>query len=143
MDEQEKKSSGFKIVDRRRVDEHGEDRDLEQTEPVKRTPAETASPAREVAPEVSSAAAPEGAADEINFSSFIVSLATQALMQLGQVKPPPGVDLPVDMMAARQTIDIISMLYEKTKGNLDKEEEHLIEEIVNSLRFQFIQKTPR
>lgn len=140
--EDEKKPQSFKVMDRRRVDEHGEDRTAEET---------GAAPHAAVSPETAKSSSAKPVAEssdqvevhehsgEINFSSFIVSLATQALMQLGQVKPPAGVDLAVDPAAARQTIDIIGMLHLKTKGNLDREEQHLIEEIVNSLKFQFVQ----
>ena len=75
---------------------------------------------------------------EINFSSFIVSLATQALMQLGQMSAPVGVDVPVDPKAAKQTIDIIEMIYKKTLGNLDSQEKGLIEEVLHNLRVSFI-----
>lgn len=75
---------------------------------------------------------------EITFSSFVVSLATQALMQLGQIKPPPGVNLPVDPMAAKQTIDILTVLQIKTRGNLDAEEDRLLEEVLHSLRIGYV-----
>ena len=139
MDDEDKKSHGFKVTDRRRVDERGEDR------PEGERAAETSAAAKPVEPPKSAV----GSSDEVhvredtaevNFSSFIMSLATQALMQLGHIKPPPGVDLAVDREAARQTIDLIAMLQIKTKGNLDGEEARLMEEIVNSLRFQFVQK---
>lgn len=133
----EEESKSFKVLDKRRIDEHGEERSAESS-----PKADAATKSEGVKSAVSSSDEVEVREDlrEINFSSFIMSLATQALMQLGQVKPPPGVDLAIDPLAARQTIDIIGMLGEKTKGNLDKEEQHLIDEILNSLRFQFLQK---
>ena len=135
MDE-EKKSPGFKVTDRRRIDEHGEERSSEGEQsqasaPRSATQASVVSSSDDVRVREDT--------EEVNFSAFVMSLATQALMQLGQIPPPPGVDLAVDKAAARQTIDIIGMLSQKTKGNLDAEEQRLMEEILNSLRFQFVQ----
>lgn len=87
----------------------------------------------------------EGSDDEgeINFSSFVVSLATQALMQLGEMPPPPGVELPVDPAGAKQTIDILAMLQSKTKGNLDGNEERLLNEILHNLKLSYVRRTMR
>ena len=74
----------------------------------------------------------------IDFSSFIISLATQALVQLGQMKAPPGIEIKPDRESARQTIDILSLLQLKTKGNLDPAEAQLFEEILHSLRMAYV-----
>ncbi|HMO01959.1 MAG TPA: DUF1844 domain-containing protein [Oligoflexia bacterium] len=78
---------------------------------------------------------------ELNFSQFVISLATQTLMQLGDIKPPPDIEVQVDLQAAKQTIDILSLLKEKTKGNLSKDEEHLLEEILHNLRLSFVRNS--
>lgn len=78
---------------------------------------------------------------EINFSSFIISLATQAMMQLGETPAPDGVSIPVDTPMAKQTIDIISMLREKSKNNLDEFEEQLFEEVLHTLRMLYVKRT--
>ena len=75
---------------------------------------------------------------ELNFSSFVVSLATQALMQLGEMPVPEGVNIPKDKDAAKQTIDILSILSHKTTGNLDDSEAKLMEEILHNLRMAFV-----
>ncbi|MCB0311561.1 MAG: DUF1844 domain-containing protein, partial [Bdellovibrionales bacterium] len=75
---------------------------------------------------------------DINFSSFVMSLATQALMQMGQLESPPGVEVPVDLAGAQQTIDILAMMQQKTNGNLDQSEEHLMEEVLHSLRMAYV-----
>jgi len=77
---------------------------------------------------------------EITFSSFIMSLATQALMQLGELPPPPGISVPVDPDGAKQTIDIISMLEEKTRGNVDPNEQRLLKEVLHNIRLSFLAK---
>ncbi len=80
---------------------------------------------------------------EINFSSFLISLATQAMMQLGEAPSPDGMSVPVDVAMAKQTIDIISLLREKTRNNLDQFEEQLFEEILHNLRMTYIRHTTK
>ena len=82
----------------------------------------------------------QGKQVEMNFSSFVVSLATQALMLLGEIDPPEGVELKVDRNAAKQTIDILNMIEQKTKGNLEKEEASLLQEIIHNLRITYLRK---
>lgn len=78
---------------------------------------------------------------EIDFSSFIVSLATQGMMQLGEMPAPSGVSIPADTAMAKQTIDILVMLREKTKGNLDEFEEQLFDEVLHNIRMIYVKKT--
>lgn len=80
---------------------------------------------------------------DINFSSFLISLATQAMMQLGEAPAPDGLAVPVDVNMAKQTIDIISLLREKTLNNLDAFEEQLFEEILHNLRMTYIRHTTK
>ena len=74
----------------------------------------------------------------IDFVSFFMSLATQALMQLGEMEAPAGVAMTKDLDAAQQTIDILSMLQEKTRGNLSEQEDKLVEEVLHNLRMVFL-----
>ena len=55
---------------------------------------------------------------EINFSTFIISLSTQALMHLGEIRNPMSGEGETDVPVAKQMIDILGMLREKTRGNL-------------------------
>lgn len=75
---------------------------------------------------------------EISFASFAMSLGTQALMLMGEMQAPGGRAIPRDVEGARQTIEILAMLQEKTKGNLDHEESYLLEEILHNLRLAFL-----
>ncbi len=68
----------------------------------------------------------------------MVQLATQAAMYLGLVTDPLGPQFPTDLRAARQMIDIISMLKEKTAGNLTPDEGVLLERVLTDLRMQFV-----
>lgn len=78
----------------------------------------------------------------LDFASFIISLATQAFWQLGLETPPAGIGVQKDIAAAKQTIDIISVLKTKTKGNLSADEERLMEEVLHSLRMAFVRTIP-
>jgi len=74
----------------------------------------------------------------LDYSSFILSLATQAMVQLGEMEPPPGVDIPKNRQAAKHSIDVLEMLSLKTRGNLSEAEQRLTEEILHSLRRSFV-----
>lgn len=77
----------------------------------------------------------------VDFSSFVVSLATQAFALLGEVQHPELQHIPVNTAAARQMIDVIAMLHDRTKGNLTPDEEKLIGDALTSLRLAFVRRT--
>ena len=78
----------------------------------------------------------------IDFGTFLLSLSTSALVHMGEVADPSVIgDVPVDLVLAKQTIDIIGMLKEKTKNNLTNEEENLINHLLYDLRLRYVQKT--
>ena len=137
MEDKDKREEeqGFRIVDRRRFDSDGNAKGDAAPAEESRRPAERRSEASG-----SQAQSQPPVQQEITFSSFVMSLATQALIQLGDMPPPQGLNLPVDREAAKQSIDILSMLEEKTRGNLDQEEGGLIEEILHNLRMSYIRK---
>ncbi|MFQ5597610.1 MAG: DUF1844 domain-containing protein [Nitrospiria bacterium] len=74
----------------------------------------------------------------VNFSSFILSLATSALIHLGEEADPSTGRKSVDILNAKQAIDLISLLEEKTTGNLSPEEENLISQLLYTLRMKFV-----
>lgn len=74
------------------------------------------------------------------FTSFIESLVLQAYMSLGMLRNPYG-QVPVDVGAARQLIDIIVMLSEKTKGNLTAEEDEYLKTHLGELKLAFVQRS--
>jgi hypothetical protein len=77
---------------------------------------------------------------EIDFSSFIFSLSTSALLHLGEVPDPTTQKREKNLPLAKQTIDILGMLKEKTKGNLTPDEEKLIENILTDLRWRYVRE---
>jgi len=82
--------------------------------------------------------AQEGPLPEIDFTSFIFSLSTSVLIQLGEVKDPFTQKLVKNLPLAKQTIDLIGMLKEKTKGNLTPEEDKIIEHILYDLKMRYV-----
>jgi hypothetical protein len=78
---------------------------------------------------------------EVSFTTFVMSLATQTLVQLGEMDAPHGMEIPVDTESARQTIDIIQMLQRKTRGNLSGDESRFIEEILHTLRMSYVRRS--
>ncbi|MCK5542823.1 MAG: DUF1844 domain-containing protein [Desulfobacterales bacterium] len=76
---------------------------------------------------------------KVDFSSFILSLYSSALVQLGKIEDPISGEKIKNIDIARQTIDIIAVLKEKTQGNLDTEEEKLMNTLLQELRIAFVE----
>ena len=77
---------------------------------------------------------------KIDFSTFVLSLATSALYHLGLSSDPSGESPPKpNLPLARQAIDTIEMLEKKTEGNLDEEEAKLIKSVLYELHMGFVQ----
>jgi hypothetical protein len=75
---------------------------------------------------------------EFGFSTFILSLSTSALVHLGELPDPITNKKEINLQLARQTISIIEMLKEKTKGNLTDEEEKLLDGVLYDVRLKFL-----
>ena len=87
--------------------------------------------------------APES--DRITFSAFVVSLATSAAVHFGDLADPAtGKAHPPDLAGASQMIDLLTLLEEKTRGNLTPEERHLLGQVLYELRMRFVSaQSPR
>ncbi|MGD8436737.1 MAG: DUF1844 domain-containing protein [Syntrophobacterales bacterium] len=127
MSDEEIEGKGFVIKDRRRFTEEGEAKD----EAPKEEKAE---------PEAATEEAEQMPLPEINFSTFIFSLNTSTLLHLGEVPDPATGKQQEDLPMAKQTIDLIAMLEEKTRGNLTSDEENLVKHILYDLRLRYVQK---
>jgi len=79
----------------------------------------------------------------IGFAQFIVSLGSSALVHLGELAEPGSGRTEVDLVLARHTIDVLALLQEKTKGNLDYEEVRLLDALLFDLRQKFLEATAR
>lgn len=78
---------------------------------------------------------------EMNFEKLVASLYTTAIMQLGLDPASGQMKYQPDIIAARQTVDMLSILQEKTKGNLDAKESRLLDSILYELRMAYIEIT--
>jgi Domain of unknown function (DUF1844) len=148
MSDEDKEEKAFVVKDRRRFDSDGNEKSEGSNKAVERAVKENNHPEQTTKSKMDTIANEErlssslnkssSSNEEIDFSSFIMSLATQVLMQLGEIKPPPGVAIDIDKAAAKQSIEILGMLQNKTKGNLDANETHLLEQILHNLRLSFV-----
>jgi hypothetical protein len=76
----------------------------------------------------------------VDFSTFVLSMGTTALYQLGAVPDPAtGERAEPDPLVAKQTIDTLEMLRDKTRGNLDDEERNLIDSLLYELQMRFVE----
>ena len=78
---------------------------------------------------------------EINFTNFLLSLSTSILIQLGEVQDPMTNQNEKNLPIAKQTIDLLGMLREKTKGNLTPDEDKLFENLLYDLRMRYVRAT--
>lgn len=79
-----------------------------------------------------------GADDPASFVNFLTTLASQAASALGAVPHPVTGQRAVDLESSRYWIDVLAMLQEKTKGNLQAPEARLLEGLLSDLRMQFV-----
>jgi hypothetical protein len=84
---------------------------------------------------------PEEALPRVDFTTFILSLSHSALMHLGEAPSPESGEIEENLALARQTIDLVGMLEEKTRGNLTGDEERLIAQILFDLRMRFVERS--
>ena len=77
---------------------------------------------------------------EINFATFVASLNASVLLQLGAIEDPTAGTKDKNLPMAKQTIDILSMMQEKTVGNLSEEEENLLKNILYDLRLMYVKE---
>jgi hypothetical protein len=82
----------------------------------------------------------EGAPEDLTFSSFVIGLASQAFAFLGAVPDPQSGVVRKDLPQAKALIDILSMLKEKTTGNLDEHEARMMEEMLYELRIHYVKE---
>jgi hypothetical protein len=91
-------------------------------------------------PEAGAKPEAEAALPEIDFSTFLVSLSTSVLFNLGLVDDPStGERGDVNLAAARHTIDILDMLKRKTRGNLEDAETRLLDSLLFELRMRVVE----
>lgn len=76
---------------------------------------------------------------EATFSTLILSIASSAAMSLGLAPDPHTTEVKKDLKMAQFNIDLLQVLQEKTKGNLNQEELSFLESVVHDLKLKFVQ----
>lgn len=130
-DRGEQEAKGFKVNDKRRFEPDG--REKEDAPPE----ASRGSAAGAAGDQDLPRANADGPLPEIDFTTFVLSLVTSVMISLGESEHPEG-GRKKDLPMAKQTIDILGMLRDKTQGNLTKEEKKLLDEVLYDLRLRFV-----
>lgn len=128
---------GFRVQDRRRFspetgepkEGRAEERAAETTQPEESGTDKAGGKEREAGEDL----------PEISFSTFVIGLSTQALMHLGEIPNPLSGKIENALPVAKQMIDLIGILREKTRGNLDQGEAKLVEDILYDLRMRYVE----
>lgn len=76
---------------------------------------------------------------KVDFSSFVLSVYSSVLVQLGMVEEPVTGKKEKNLELAKQSIDMMAMIKEKTAGNLDTEEENLLTNLLHELRLAYVE----
>jgi hypothetical protein len=158
---EEKHDSGFKVVDRRSFASESAPDKAASDKPS--PPAQTSSPEPQLEPrEVAQADPRRDAGPRIEipggdegfdvdgsveapsgFETLVSYLGTTAMFQLGLMTGPAGERIPADLHNARQTIAMLEVVEEKTRGNLTADESRLLDDILYELRMAFIEVEKR
>lgn len=141
---EEKEEKGFVFKDRRKISP-------EDSEPRAETGIEEAmipTPEQEISGKSDKPSQQEegprpsgGPMPEVSFSTFVFSLSSSALVHLGEIPEPSTQQMHQDLMLAKQIIDTLGMLEEKTRSNLDPDEERFIKTVLYDLRLRYVQKS--
>ena len=118
MGEEEK---GFKVRDRRGESEKSEPAQKGEGFTMKESEMEATAP------------------HQLDFSTFIFSLATGALINMGLAPDPMTKKVEKNLDLARQNIDLLAIMKDKTKGNLSKDESDLMENLLTEVRLRFVE----
>jgi DNA-nicking Smr family endonuclease len=138
--EAEKKEKSFVIKDKRIFDESGDVR--KETETLtQEKPLETkAEKAQQPPVEESQEPPTEEYLPEMNFANFVLSLSTTTMYHFGDFPDPVSRKAEKNLIAAKQTIDILGLLQTKTEGNLDENEKSLLDGLLFELRMRYVKE---
>ena len=141
MPEEKEEKKDFVVKDRRIfADEATDDGEKEdKAAPAAEEKAEAETQEESETPDAE-AQEPPPQVPEINFATFVASLNASALLQLGAIEDPTTGTKNKNLPMAKQTIDILSMMQEKTAGNLSEEEENLLKNILYDLRLMYVKE---
>jgi len=130
---------GYTVEDRRYLHKSEEEKaKMREEEAAAR---QTQDEAPEEAPEEAPKTAQEMPQPEITFTSFLISLSSSAFIHLGDIPDPATGETNQDLPLAKQTIDLLGLLREKTRNNLREEEEKLFDHLLYDLRMRYLKET--
>ncbi len=75
---------------------------------------------------------------KMDFSTFVLSLNASALIHLGEIPDPESKERTLNLPAAKHTIEILEIIKDKTKGNLDGNEEKLLDDVLFNMRMKYV-----
>jgi len=133
----EERDTGFTIKDKRSFDEHGN--------PVTAAPQEAEKSAAEDDKKSDTRASNRQGTlpPEINFASFVLSLSSSALYHFGEIPDPVTNKKERNLILAKQTIDILGILKDKTAGNLTEDEDALLSNLLYDLRMRYVRENEK
>lgn len=141
----DEENKGYRVKDRRfafQEQEEGQARPAEGEAQPAEPEAKAEPPQPEPQPEAKEEAPrPEGGRaplPPIDFATFIFSLNSSALIHLGELPDPVTGQAEADLELAKQTVDLLGMLKDKTRGNLTPDEEKLLDAILFDLRMRYV-----
>jgi hypothetical protein len=142
MADSEQKTGNFTVTDRRAFDASGERKSDQPTaadKPAQVIPPPVAQP--QVAQPQAAPSAPEPplSLPPADFPTLVLSLGSSAAMYLGQSVEPDGKRPTRNLPMAKHAIDLLTVLEEKTKGNLSSEEEQILESLLFDLRLGYVE----
>jgi hypothetical protein len=136
---EEIRGEGFTIKDRRHFTSEGERRQGEEPREEKKKEQEK----REVRDETGKVSEEMPPLPEVTFSTFVLSLSTSCLLHFGEIPDPVTRKQETNLPMAKHAIDTLAMLQEKTKGNLSKEEEDLLENVLYNMRIKYVDEAKK
>jgi hypothetical protein len=135
----EPEDKGYKVEDRRFLHKSEEEKAKIKEEEAARQEAGAA--AQEAFKKSAREAQDEMPLPEITFASFLISLSSSAFIHLGDIPDPVTGETKKDLSLAKQTIDLLGLLREKTHNNLQEDEERLFDHLLYDLRMRFVKET--
>jgi len=139
VDEDREGQRGFTVKDRRRFSESGDVRESDATASPDPAAPKASEPRPAPPPEPGEPAGPADPAEPVTFSTFVLGLSTQALLHLGEIPNPVTRTMETDLDAARQVIDILGVLADKTRNNLEPGEQSLLDSALYDLRMRYVE----
>src|SRR3974390_2513983 len=134
----EPEDKGYTLEDRRFLHKSEEEKAKIKEEEAARQAGAAAKEAYQASIQESPVEAP---LPKITFASFLISLSSSAFIHLGDIPDPVTGEVKKDLALARQTIDLLGVLREKTRNNLQEDEEKLFDHLLYDLRMRFIKET--